>query len=261
MFSYIINQYNMHPRWVLEGSKKPKGLLVRDIAFDAAPHLQLPETIDDFYGMHKRKFWYNINRAERLFVNKFGQLDFIVVSDKAALLQYLPKIQELFAVRWAKSYTSLDWKTKNGFKKYQEAMLDLASTGNGELAVLVNNRNVLSFGYSLFYGSNYYFFQHAVDPDPRYRQYSLGKIFIKKLIESTIQRGFEWFDFMTGDQDYKREWATGSKKVFIRVAEEKSIPGYLRFLLKGTIYKGQSFIHANKRLEGWLKKVICLLYR
>lgn len=251
----------MNPKWVLEGTKKDASLLVYDIEFDVAPYLKLPKTVDEFYEMHKRKFWYNINRGKKLFISDFGALDFIVTSEKDLLLQYLPKIQELFAIRWEKSHTSFDWKTKSGFQKYQDAMIDLASTGNGEIALLVNNQTVLAFGYSLSYDKNYYFFQHAVIPDPRYRKYSLGKILIKQLIESAIQKNFEVFDFMTGDQGYKKEWANGEKKVYIRVSEDKSILGILNFLFKITIYKIRTFIHDNKKFESYLKKLLKLVHR
>jgi hypothetical protein len=261
LFTYIKNKYNKNPQWVLEGEKKNSAGITCDIEFSVAPYLILPKTIKDFYGMHKRKFWYNIKRAEKMFATDFGELKFIVTSERDLLLQYLPKIQELFAARWKDGYTSFDWKTKEGFLKYQEAMLDFASTGNGEVALLFHKQMVLAFGYMLIQEGNYYFFQHAVITDSNYRKYSLGKILIKKLIERAINNNLKTFDFMTGDQRYKREWSNGEKKVYYRLVENKNVLGVLKLIFKAVIYKGRSFIHRNKRLEIFVKKIISLIYK
>lgn len=258
MFTYIKNKYNQDPLWVLEGSESPRDLFRFNIEFDVAPYLKLPKTVEAFHEMHKAKFWYNIKRDEKLFVNEFGPLNFVVTADKEMLLQYLPRIQELFAARWAKAYTSFDWKTKEGFQKYHEAMLDLADTGHGEIAVLLNKQSVLAFAYALKYNKTYYFFQHAVTTNPLYRKFSLGKIFIKQLITSTIQREFEIFDFMTGSQGYKREWADGEKKVYIQISAKKTLRGFLTSAPEVLFYSLRSFIHKNKKIESFLKNLIKL---
>src|SRR3989338_1256290 len=258
MFTYIKNKYNSNPMWVLEGSESPKNLLIYNIEFDTAPYLRLTKTVDEFYEMHKSKFWYNIKRDEKLFSTEFGRLDFIVISEKNELLQYLPKIQELFANRWEKDYTSFEWKTKTGFQKYHDAMIDLASTGNGEIALLAHNQTILAFAYCLKYEKTYYFFQHAVSRNPLYRKYSLGKILIRQLIESAIQREFEIFDFMTGNQAYKKEWANDRKKVYIHVAGNKNLCGFLTTIPKIVYYTISSFVHKNEKIKSPLKSLLKL---
>lgn len=243
MFTYIKNEYNRNPGWVLEGTEKDEGMLVYDIEYDISPYLIIPETVNDFYKMHKPKFWYNINRSEKLFEKEIGPLSFNVISDKDLLLRYLPQIQQLFAARWKDSFILFDWKTKKGFLKYQDAMLNLAANGCGEIAILTYNDTLLSFAYSLIYNKRYYFFEHAVIREEQYKKYSLGKILIKKLMESVIERKFEIFDFMTGDTPYKKEWAKEEKKVYLRIAEAKTPYGLVKFSCKVFLCQARKMWH------------------
>ncbi len=256
MFTYVKNNYNLEPNWVLENTNKNKKFIEIDIEFDVAPFLELPETLENFRKMHKSKFWYNIKRSEKKFNEEIGELEFIVTSDKDLLKKYLPKIQTLFSKRWEQTYSSFDWKTKEGFKKYYDAMLDLAEDGNGNIAVLVHNDEVLSFAYNLIYNNSLYFFQHAVSPDTKYRRYSLGKVMIKKLIDHSIYKKYEIFDFMTGNKGYKKEWSTNSKKIFIRISEKKTIIGFNKFVFKYIFYNIKKFIHRNERIKNILKLII-----
>ena len=248
MFTYIYNEYNQKPAWVLEGTGKDRNKFVCDIEYDVAPYLNLPETLDVFYKMHKPKFWYNINRAEKIFELENGPLSFSIVSDNELLLKYLPQIQELFAKRWKESFIFFDWKTRKGFQKYQDAMLDLAVRGCGEIAILTCNGTLLTFAYSLMYNKRYYFFEHAVTREEHYKKYSLGKILIKKLIERCIERKFEIFDFMTGGTPYKKEWAKSEKIVYMRVSEAKTLYGVLQYGCKIV------FCYARRAWHQWRNK-------
>lgn len=226
------------------------------IEFDEAPYLELPKTVGEFRKAHKHKFWYNIARGEKLFLRDFGPLEFLVTAERDLLFEYLPKIREVFSRRWNNVHTSLGWDRAEEFKKYHDAMIDLSTAGNGEIALLVNKGVVLAFAYNLICDKKYYFFQHAVRPDQKYRKYSLGKILIAHLMEDVIRRGFETFDFMTGKHGYKGEWADKSRKVYLRVCEKKDFSGYFRFLAKTAFYRLRSFVHRHKKAEFLLKRLI-----
>jgi CelD/BcsL family acetyltransferase involved in cellulose biosynthesis len=73
-----------------------------------------------------------------------------------------------------------------------------------------------------------YFYQSG--RDPRWERESVGQILIAAMIRRAMERGFRRFDFLRGDDPYKRQW-TATR----RITEEITIfrRGWRRNLLRG----------------------------
>lgn len=63
--------------------------------------------------------------------------------------------------------------------------------------------------YGFAEGDTVYFYQSG--RDPRWKDQSVGVALMIKMIRRAIERGYRRFDFLRGDEPYKREWtATGA---------------------------------------------------
>ena len=228
MLDYLVNSYNQSPSLISERDLEQGYLYVK---YTEAPYLVLPDSLDNFKSQHKRKFWYNLNRSERLYEQKFGVLHFEIIRGQENLDYFLDQVFYLFNKRWEGEYTSAAWKSKDGFRSYKEAMIDLASKGNAFLAVLYDeNKKLLSYGYCLDQDNSLYFYQHTTILEPIYRSFSLGKILIHSLLKYAISERYEKFDFMAGTAAYKYEW-TKEAQVIYRVIGIKKFTSYCKYIL------------------------------
>jgi CelD/BcsL family acetyltransferase involved in cellulose biosynthesis len=86
--------------------------------------------------------------------------------------------------------------------------LQFARLGWTDLAFLQVGGRPIAFSYGFHNEQDYFFYATAFDADPRYGAYSPGVLLVKHLLERGFDRGFRRFDFMGGDEPYKRTWAT-----------------------------------------------------
>lgn len=255
MFDYVKNRYNQNPGMVQHSNIDKDNLYVK---FLNAPYMMLPKDLDEFKATHKSKFWYNLNRFEKIFQKEIGQLHFEVIKDEKNLQEFLDKIFILFNKKWINEYLTTPWKCKEGFKKYKEAMLDLASKNEGFIAVLYGeHRDLLSYAYCLEDGDTVYFYQYTTDPDPKYKRYSLGKVLVHNLLKYVIEeKKYKKFDFMNGEQSYKTEWAKQSEAVYIKI-NDKNLKSYIKYyLLKLKVY-----LQFNDLFRDRLKSILKLKER
>jgi CelD/BcsL family acetyltransferase involved in cellulose biosynthesis len=78
--------------------------------------------------------------------------------------------------------------------------------GNLVLATLSDGDTVISAGWGYVCGSEFLF--HAFAYDAFYATYSPSRLFLECLVKFCFERGIRTFDFMPGEEAYKRIWAT-----------------------------------------------------
>lgn len=258
MFDYLQNEHNPRPALVLDPTPKPAGKFVVDLPYATSLVMTIPPSEDELRAAHNRKYWSTMRRKERRLAERLPDLRFRVLTEEAELRPALAQVQALFATRWANEWTSFCWKTPSGFEPYAEVMVELARQGRGELAVLEGGGRLLSFAYCLREGDIYYFYQHASTPDPGLRPYSVGKLLVTKLIEDLVRhRRCETFDFMAGEAPYKLEWAQSRHAIYFRIAEDRSLPGAVRFVLRHGFYRFKFYVQfKNQRARAAAKRVL-----
>lgn len=262
MFDYCVNEYNEQPTLVVASQLSPEVTKANFLfRFSSAPYMVVPATIDDFKKLHKRKFWYNLKRTQKLFCQEHGGVSFKILELENDLHNYLPKVFALFRKRWSGKYTSCSWKTPKGEKVYSEAMLNLAQKKKAFLAVLLGKDDkLLSFGYCLTDETTVYFYQHAVEVNPEYKRFSLGKIFLSHLLENIVlQKRFARFDFMIGNQAYKQEWATGEEQVFKLFLRQKDFSSRIILFFRYFAFFLAQLIARKKVLRAMAEQVLVKL--
>jgi CelD/BcsL family acetyltransferase involved in cellulose biosynthesis len=171
---------------------------------------------------------------------------------------WLPRVQSLFALRWATAYTSSPWVTPEGFAPFGAALSQLAATGEASLSVLAHGDELLAFSYNLHAGRRFCYFQHATDDRPEFRKFSLGKVFLAKLLTTLVSDGRHTvFDFMVGEDAYKLEWADCIQRVYVLV-ERRPRDGVVAFAARYLRARARVAVVRSPRLKALLRKVIGL---
>ena len=254
MFLYVKNRYNICPNLVLDSEKNDRDLY---LSYMPSRYLLLPKTLDEFHNSHKSKFWYNIRRSERLYQDEFGELVFSIVTNDDIDV-FLDKVFVLFNSKWNKEYISSDWKCKKGFDRYKSALIDMSKTGEAFLAVLHDsNSKLLSYAYCINDSQTVYFYQFTTTVEKEYLKFSLGKILIYKLLSHLIEKkDFVKFDFMIGEQEYKKEWAKHSEVSYIRVRK-----GHMLSYPKYFLYKLKTYLQKSTVFRSRLKNILTIKER
>jgi CelD/BcsL family acetyltransferase involved in cellulose biosynthesis len=258
VFEYLRNEYNRTPLLTVEPHPVPPGKFVIDLPYSTAPLLRLPRSAEELDRLHGRKWWSTMRRKERRLRENVADVEFRVLASATEIEQLLPPVQSVFEERWSGQYTSFPWKTPEGFQPYADAMLELAPQGRAELAVLLGDGRLLSFAYCLREGSTYYFYQHATTTDPRYQQFSVGKLLVMKLVQQLVHDGrCETLDFMTGASAYKLEWTREQRPIFVRIEEEKTLPGACRMIGRLAYHRVKLYVQfGNPRLRTWAGRLL-----
>ena len=222
------------------------------LEFSKSPFLTIPENLEDFKDQHKKKFWYNLRRQERLYCEKYGLLKFNVFQDERLVNKFLPQVKKLFRERWKEEYTSLCWKNNKCFDAYSKEFLKKCLDQTAFLAVLTNEDDeLLSYCYCLVRDDVVYLFQHTTDINIDLRTYSLGKLAIWKLINFLIKsQKYSKLDFMYGESSYKYEWTKSYERVFY--VYRRSLHGIFLYLLSSC----KLYLLRNITLKFLLKRLV-----
>ena len=102
----------------------------------------------------------------------------------------------------------------------------------------------LTMGLFYYRDGVFYYFSSTMNPDPQYRKYGPGKIFVEKLIQHTISIGGTTFDFLQGSHEYKAHW-NPTNRILFQCIYPKSIKGYLALQL----FKIKTLLKKNRNLE------------
>src|SRR5262249_47013657 len=74
------------------------------------------------------------------------------------------------------------------------------------LATLSDGDTTVSAGWGYVCGSEFLF--HVFTYDAAYENYSPSRLFLESLVRWCFRKGIRTFDFMPGEEPYKRIWAT-----------------------------------------------------
>lgn len=252
MFLYVKNKYNPFPLYSVDKNDRKKVF----VKYMNAYIFELPASLEQLRHVHKKKYWYNLRRAEDQFVNLYSLLEFKYLTNVDDILSYLDRVRELFISRWRGQRAVNLWLNDTDFEQYKVALLDLCVSGQASLAVLSCGENVLAFSYNLISSDCLYLYQHCASNIPEYRKYSLGKIFLAKLIQYLVlNTSLKYLDFMVGDYAYKKEWANNVVPVYRVLTVDKKPIKLLKLCFNILYLRMMRWVRTNKKLYTIIKKI------
>ena len=177
---------------------------------DRCPYLDISGSWEDYQLRKKKKFWYNISRSQRILEERMGKINFEILQSPVEIKSYFKNCINIYKKNWNGLTSSSIYLRKKGEDFLEELVVMLSKSSNSEIAILKQDNIILAFSIGFKFNLVYYFYIFATNKDPSLSKYSVGKIFIKNLLESVFQRKFQKFDFMAGEEPYKLEWTKSS---------------------------------------------------
>ena len=167
--------------------------------------LELPATWDEYLKMLKGKYRHETRRKLRR-LYEAGEITYRILEDFADIKDSMDTFLELFR-------ESRDDKTSFMTSRMEAFFLTLASSMSElkllKLCFLELNKQPTAAIMCFDYNDNYYLYNNGFDP--QFRPLSVGLLSKALSIQDSIQKGRKKFDFLKGEETYKRHM--GGKEV------------------------------------------------
>ena len=234
-------------------------ILARQFFVDISPFLKIEQTWDGFYTSTKSgKFRYNLRRAERK-LDEIGGLEVVHYVTPDEVKQNIDTAFEIYKQRWEGKYTSSKFSKPEWRDFYKDVAVAFAEKGWMDLVFLKVGDKPIAFCYGFIFNNKYYFYITAIEPNPVYEKYSPGMVLIKHLLEESFKKGLEEFDFMLGDEAYKKVWTKDYREVYTYIIGRNTLKSKLVFYLYTSGFLLKQKVRKSKRLRGIVERVLLLL--
>ena len=155
------------------------------------------------------KFLKN-NRYQLKQLEQKGDLLFKVL-DVTETQNFFPLLVELESRSWKAKNRSGLFFLPHIDKIYKNYCPELVAKNQMRISTLFINQRLIAYEIGFTLGKTYGMHNIAYDED--YKKYSPGRLLMSYNLNWTVEMGFECFDFLQGNQDYKLRFATENESV------------------------------------------------
>ena len=181
------------------------GCAVRWNAAWPCPYLQLPASWDEYLSSLSSNRRQVLRRRERVLRREHALT--LADYDAGRLDQGWEHLVALHNKRWGAAGVFNDPRMDRLHRTFAH---ELAVRGQLWLTTLDLDGVPVAAWYGFADGDTVYFYQSG--RDPRWEEKSVGVALMVEMIRRAIERGYRRFDFLRGDEAYKRQW-TASQRV------------------------------------------------
>ncbi len=163
--------------------------------------LDLPKTYDEYLAMLGKSLRYDVRKLDKsLFTAGRAKVEMV---DESNLSQGLDILFEQHKKRWRKR--GLPGAFLGKTQDFHHVWGKLAiQQGWLQLGILSLDGSPIGAIYGMTKGSTVFFYQAGFDPI--HKAVSPGTLLVASLIRKAIEDGKNHFDFLRGDEPYKRRW-------------------------------------------------------
>jgi len=191
---------------VLRRGLEARGLTVRTDGEQPSPYRTLPATQEALRASMSRNFRRQLSNAR----NRLEKEGAVTLSFAPADLPVEEAMDELIALhraRWGPDEGS--FRTPDYVQFHRTLSERLADRGELALALLRVGGASVAARYDFLYGGRVWCFQGGWQP--AYERMRVGTLLTAEVMAWAIDRGCTEYDFLSGDDAYKRRWADGER--------------------------------------------------
>ena len=216
-----------------------RGYATRRTLLDSCPYLDLPSSWDDYLASLSPTRRQTVRRKERRLIREHG----MVVTDYAPdrLEEGWGHLSALHEDRWDGPGALGDVKVAGLLRQFSSL---LAARGELWLTTLDLNGEPAAAWYGFTCFDTVYFYQGG--RNPRWASLSVGAVLMGAMIRRAIERGYRRFDFLRGNDEYKRSWTSTERAIYEVVVFR---PGWRRAWLRALDVAGRTRARLRSRPE------------
>ena len=174
--------------------------------------LDLPSSFEAYVAGLSKSLRYDVRRLEGKALKEKGASVEWATTD--SIEEFADQFFDLHKARWKSRGLPGAFFGKG--ERFQRNWLRHAiADGTILMNRLVSEGKPVGIVYAMQHRSTCYFYQAGMDPDAS--SLSPGTILVSKMIERAIDQGCDTFDFMRGDEPYKRRWKPNRERTNLRI--------------------------------------------
>ncbi len=201
------------------------------------PHLPIDRPWEAFLkGAPRRE---NLRRRLRWFAAQPG---FRIRSDGSveAVSLFLERFRRLHGARWSEAGGTQAFSDPRLVAFHEAIAPRLARRQELRLWTMEVAGNVIAVAYGLEHEGRALYYQCGFSPD--WAAKSAGLVLLAAFLEDAFHRGLSEIDFLRGSEDYKRDWATASRRT-VRVDVALTAQGQLARRLETQFLRARRAAH------------------
>lgn len=209
------------------------------------PYLQLPDSVEAYEKVRRKKTRLEVNRHCNRFAKEFGAppiLEFQPACEATEAI--LTRFVAAHVKYWSERDQKSDFQRFPALQDFYKNMLSYsefeADVNEPKLVFSVLKMEEYQLSYHLGFSQQHSYLSHLTNFNQGFRGYSPGTIHMDKLVFNTIEKGGKIFEFGRGDEPYKRMWTQDKKPLWnlrlLRNPKAKALWG-MDHLLKKLIGK------------------------
>lgn len=181
-----------------------RGLLVRPRPGPRNPVVPLDGTWDGYLQTRGGNTRRNLGKKQRRLA-RLGNVQYVHATAATAPAA-IDDVIRLHDLRWTgRGDATLVSNSAVGQAFYREVLAALVAEGIADIVTLRLDGQAIAAQVGFEVGDTYFNYQAAFDPAQA--AYSPSTLLLAYLLERAWSRGLRMFDFMTGDEPYKYDWA------------------------------------------------------
>lgn len=214
------------------------------------PYVELRGSFEDLLATMPGRFRYNLRSRERRLAG-LGRVELRHATPDEAP-RFVEDAIRLHGRRWRGQYTSTVFSASPAGRAFYRATLpSLVEQGLADLASLSLNGDVVATSVGLVHDGRYAYYMPAWDP--AYHVYAPSTLLLAHLIERAYELGLREFDFMLGDEEYKRQWSSSARSVTTLLVARGNAAGRLWLETRRAAHGLRERARRSGRLR-WLRR-------
>ncbi|KKL89659.1 hypothetical protein LCGC14_1912480 [marine sediment metagenome] len=174
-------------------------------------------------------------RRQKRRLGKLGELSLVKITDPSEAKRYLDEFVQVYDMRWRTTGHRSIFQD-NRVIKFYENLIDNLINSYLNFSLLKVGEEVVSYHFGFQFGEWLYWYKPTYKL--KYQNMSPSKIHLSMLVEEGISNGLRGLDLLSGDEEYKSQWANERYKTMTFIGAFNSLNiGY----------------HFNIKVKKWLK--------
>lgn len=175
------------------------------------PYLTLRSNRSPYENFYNPSLVKHLKRKSRK-LEKDHSYRFLTVSNLSELGEYLDKLFDLHKKRRRLKLQLGSFHSEDEIQLYKNLSMDLLKAGWLKLSFLLVDERPAACLYNFEFKNKIYSYHSGLDPE--FSKYSPGYLIDSLVIQEALKEGIEEYDFLMGDQDYKKEWTESYKNLY-----------------------------------------------
>jgi CelD/BcsL family acetyltransferase involved in cellulose biosynthesis len=213
------------------------------------PYIILPSKFEDYF----KGLGSNWRRNMRRWVKKLKQdfkVEFKICNSVETIDDALRTFFDLHQKRWRSKRQPGEFADKTFCDFHHDVARSFAEKGWLTLCFLTLDDEPVSAVYAFKYAQK--MFNYLTGFDPQYSIYRVGHLIFLYLIQHSMNNGTKEFDFMRGDESYKRQWnPVVRKNLELRAIRKRFVPIVYNWIM----HARARAIMKNDRFSSSMRKI------